>query len=213
MARPAKQAPAKRRIAQAALDLFAARGFDNVGVTEIAERAGVSQPSIHYHFQNKQDLWEASMEALVRDMERATSLQESVLASLDPRSGLKALCAMIIEQSVKTPNLGRVILSEGQAGGARLDWLMRHVFADSYYRFLELIEECVEAGLIKPYKPYQILMLLHGAAVTHFNVAPLVDAVFGEDPRARENANSFQEMYMDVMFAGLTPPKQKKGAR
>ena len=213
MATQARQTPAKQRIAQVALDLFAARGFDNVGVTEIAEKAGVSQPSIHYHFRSKQDLWEASMGALVQDMERASSLRESVLASLDPLSSLKALCAIIIEQSVKTPNLGRVILSEGQTGGPRLDWLMRHVFAEGYYQFLELIEECVEAKLIKPYNPYQILMLLHGAAVTHFNVAPLVDAVFGEDPRSRENANFFQEMYMDVIFAGLALPKRKRGSK
>jgi len=205
-----KEISAKERIIDVALGLFAARGFENVGVTEIAEAAGVSQPSIHYHFKNKRGLWEAAMLALATKARETASIQESVFQSLDPLSALKAACALLIEQAHKTPDLGRVILSEGQAGGERLDWLMRHVLADSYYAFLELIEANIDAGQIKPFKPYQILMLLHGAAVTNFNVAPLVDAVFGEDVHAPDHVTSFQKMYLDVMFAGLAPRSIKK---
>lgn len=205
-----KDISAKERIVHVALELFAARGFDNVGVTEIAEAAGVSQPSIHYHFKNKRGLWEAAMMALAIEAQETASMQESVFRSLDLLSALKAACALLIERSQKAPDLGRVILSEGQTGGERLDWLMRNVFADSYYNFLELIEANIDAGHIKPFKPFQILMLLHGAAVTNFNVAPLVDAVFGENVHAPDNVASFQKMYLDVMFAGLAPRPTKK---
>ncbi len=200
-----KSTSAKDRIVGEALSLFAARGYDNVGVTEIAESAGVSQPSIHYHFKSKRRLWEAAMLAMAEESHRTASIQKSVTQSLDPLSALKAACAMLIEQSNTNPNLGRVILSEGQAGGERLEWLMRNLFTESYSQFLELIEQCIQARLIKPFKPFQVLMLLHGAAVTSFNVAPLVQSAFGEDVRTPDNVSAFQKMYLDVMFTGLQP--------
>jgi AcrR family transcriptional regulator len=45
-----------RRIADAAANLFLARGFDSVGVDEIGELAGVTGPAIYRHFRSKADL-------------------------------------------------------------------------------------------------------------------------------------------------------------
>ena len=105
--------------------------------------------------------------------------------------------------------LGQVILAEGQAGGERLDWLLRNIFSDIYFEFLETIEACQEAGLIKRHKPSHLLMLLTGAAVTQFNVSPLIRSMFGEDPKARENVDAFKEVYLDILFSGLEPTKDK----
>ena len=205
-----KSASGKERILDAALELFAARGFENVGVTEIAEAAAVSQPSIHYHFRNKRGLWEASMQRLAQRMDANAVVQDNLSLTLDPLSALKAACVILLQRSQQSPTLGRIIMAEGQASSDRLDWLMREVYAESYYRFQELIDACIEVGAIKPYKPHQILMLLHGAAVTYFNMAPLVDTVFGEDVRTQKNASAFQELFMDVMFAGLEPTTSEK---
>ncbi len=217
MATASTTVPAKQRMVQVAIDLFAARGFDNVGVVEIADAAGVSQPNIHYHFGNKRGLWEAAMRKLARDLQNSAAMQDSVVQSLDPLSALKAACAILLKTSQQWPTLGRIMMAEGQAAGERLEWLMREVYAEEYYKFQELVERCIEQGLIKPHKPYQIVMLLHGAAVTHFNMAPLVRTVFGEDVRAPANAAAFQELFLDVMFAGLAvdPPAkaQQKKAR
>ena len=56
---------------------------------------------------------------------------------------------------------------------------------------------------LDPARAAEILMLLTGAAVTQFNVAPLVGSVFGEDPKTPDNVEAFKQMYLDVMFSGL----------
>ena len=61
MARPRKtedsvQTPAK--IGQAALDVFAAQGFSQANLAEIARRVGISRPSLLYHFESKEVLFE-----------------------------------------------------------------------------------------------------------------------------------------------------------
>jgi len=39
-----------------AIELFSTYGFDSVSTPQIAKAAGVSQPTIHYHFGNKLEL-------------------------------------------------------------------------------------------------------------------------------------------------------------
>lgn len=195
--------PGRTRICRAALEAFAQYGYEGSGVSLIAERAGVSQPSVHYHFKSKRMLWEAAMRQLADSLAHDRRAQSTIADFLPPLERLRATCALLIENAATRPVLGQVILSEGQTGGERLDWLLRNVLSDLYYEFLELVETCVQEQLIKPYKPTQILMLLTGAAVTQFNVAPLVNSVFGEDPKTPDNVEAFKQMYLDVMFTGL----------
>ena len=43
----------RSRLLDDALSLFAARGYDAVGVAEIVEAAGVTKPTLYHHFGNK----------------------------------------------------------------------------------------------------------------------------------------------------------------
>ncbi len=46
-----------------ALQLFAQRGYDAVGVQEIVEAAGVTKPTLYHYFKSKQGLLESLLEA------------------------------------------------------------------------------------------------------------------------------------------------------
>src|SRR3954469_18111690 len=48
-----------RHIAQVAARLFAARGYDATPVREIVEAAGVTKPTLYYHFGSKEGLAQA----------------------------------------------------------------------------------------------------------------------------------------------------------
>lgn len=54
--RERKKLETRQRIQQVALDLFAARGFDDVTVTEVARAANVSQATVFNYFDTKEDL-------------------------------------------------------------------------------------------------------------------------------------------------------------
>lgn len=62
-------------ILQRALDLFTARGYDAIGVQDIATAAGVTKPTLYYYFGNKHGL----IAALVR--ERLAALMEPLAAA------------------------------------------------------------------------------------------------------------------------------------
>ncbi|MCK9521246.1 MAG: TetR/AcrR family transcriptional regulator [Dehalococcoidia bacterium] len=52
----------RRRILDAALDIFAAEGFDSVTVKRIAERSGLTDGALYYYFDSKQAMLTALME-------------------------------------------------------------------------------------------------------------------------------------------------------
>ena len=51
----------RETILETALDLFYTRGYDAVGVQEIAERSGVTKPTLYYYFKSKYGLLELSL--------------------------------------------------------------------------------------------------------------------------------------------------------
>ncbi|MDR0785020.1 MAG: TetR/AcrR family transcriptional regulator [Treponema sp.] len=48
----------KTLILNVGLDLFSRKGFESVGVQEIVDAAGVTKPTLYYHFKSKQGLLE-----------------------------------------------------------------------------------------------------------------------------------------------------------
>lgn len=60
----------REKIAERALALFAARGYEAVGVQEICEAAGVTKPTLYYYFGSKGGLLEALLGDSFRELTR-----------------------------------------------------------------------------------------------------------------------------------------------
>ena len=59
--------PTAQRILDAAQRLFAERGFNGTAVRDIAGRVGLNPASLYNHFRNKEALYEAVLERLLKD--------------------------------------------------------------------------------------------------------------------------------------------------
>ena len=95
----------KTRILETALKEFAQHGYDGAGVVKIANDAGVSQPSIHYHFKSKRALWEAAMTHLGASIVQTRDAQRALSEFMLPLEKLKATCALIIEDAATKPHI------------------------------------------------------------------------------------------------------------
>lgn len=63
---PAPDSSPRRFIVETAWDLFARHGYETVRIADIAEAAGVSNASIHYYFDGKSDLFDATLDYSVK---------------------------------------------------------------------------------------------------------------------------------------------------
>ncbi len=79
-----RPAGAKTRVERAALELFAANGFDGVSIADIATAAGVSQGALYRHYASKEELaWTLFSTAYLRTGADLDAIRAS-------RSGLDA---------------------------------------------------------------------------------------------------------------------------
>ncbi|NUP04805.1 MAG: TetR/AcrR family transcriptional regulator [Polyangiaceae bacterium] len=82
MARPvnADAQATQAKILATAYDLFAARGIDGASVRDIAKGASVSLAMVHHYFGSKQGLYEACIDAMLKELGGLRSELEAKLA-------------------------------------------------------------------------------------------------------------------------------------
>ena len=161
------------RILEAALDLFAASGFDGASTRTIAERAGVNLPAIQYYFGSKEGLYRAVVEQFSQQMQAGVApIAERIraeLASGQPsrRRLIDLLCdmldiviAMILDDS--EPNresrqrfFARMEVEPNAAVDALQDDMVRHVCAPC----------CAVIGRLIDRPPQHEQVLLHAMTI------------------------------------------------
>lgn len=68
--------PTKERILYAALNLFAEKGYDGVGVDLIAENAGLKGPSLYRHYKGKEDIFNSLIDLVTSHYEEGFGLKQ-----------------------------------------------------------------------------------------------------------------------------------------
>jgi len=86
MSRDQKKAESRRRILEAARDVFFRDGFMRANLDEMAEKAGVAKGTLYRYFESKADLYVAvladNLELFLQRMEEAAKPQSSALESV-----------------------------------------------------------------------------------------------------------------------------------
>jgi AcrR family transcriptional regulator len=102
----------RRRIIDAAMDLWATRGSRGTGLTEVAERAGVGHPGLLHHFGSKDNLRLAVVKERDRqDLARVRALVETggletiralpvVARAAEERPGLAQLYVVLVAENL-----------------------------------------------------------------------------------------------------------------
>lgn len=112
----ASTAPAEERVREAALDLFAARGYHGTGIRQLAEHAGLSSASLYHYMGTKEDLLVAIMRTC---LDRLIADAEAVVtASADPEERLAELIRMHVRAHAERPRETRVVDGEVEVLGA-----------------------------------------------------------------------------------------------
>ncbi len=89
-----------RRILDAAIEVFAAEGYDGASTRTLAERAKVNLPAIQYYFGSKEGLYRAAIEEIVGVVEHhlgpaAAQARDALDAQADPDRLFAALDALL----------------------------------------------------------------------------------------------------------------------
>jgi AcrR family transcriptional regulator len=134
---------ARERILEAACDLIAADGIDDVRIARVAMRAGASTALVHHYFSTREELLE---QALLHSFEQAA---DDRFAEGDGSSSATAALAQAIEDCLPVPGrLERdwVLWVELWLRAAREPGL-RPLAATLYARYHEWLEDVLKRGV------------------------------------------------------------------
>ncbi len=114
----------RERLIESAIAEFAAHGFEGSSGRRIAAEAGAHQSQINYHFSSKNDLWKASLERLLAELDSALASNLAAVDESDARARFSASVQGLVQFAARRPELNRIMMHEGAAPGDRLRWLV-----------------------------------------------------------------------------------------
>ena len=150
---------AKGRLQRAAMTLFLERGYADVTVADITERAGLTKRSFYNHFADKREVLFADADAFLR------ALTEP-LAALDPATEpLEAAIAALTQA-------GLTLAEYSQSAGARRDLIASSTeLQERNLVKLASLTQALQDGLIARGTPQRAARFTAQAAMTVFNAA------------------------------------------
>ncbi|MGH2957594.1 MAG: TetR/AcrR family transcriptional regulator [Solirubrobacterales bacterium] len=169
-------------LVQAGLDLFAARGYAEVGTEEIVARARVTRGALYHHFADKRDLFRAVHERVERELVEGIAAQ---LEGVEDPWELMVAGTRAFLDACEDPAVKRIALTDAPAVLGWREW--REI--DARYGLgltRAALAGAIEAGVLRevPLQP-----------TSHLLVAALAEAAFfvadAQDPStARERAEA-----------------------
>ncbi len=197
--------PTRQALLDAALDLFAERGFDGASTRLIAERAGVAQPLLNYHFAGKHELWQAAVDDLFGRLRASTAAwMTAVGADGDDGGVARSMIRHFVEFSAANPQLHRIVMQESTRPGPRLDWLVDTHVRPLYDNAVALFDRLAHDGAIEPVDPAHVYYLLVGAGATVFVMAPECRRLSGTDPFDPDFVATHADLVVDLLVRAVS---------
>jgi AcrR family transcriptional regulator len=143
----------REEILTAARELLAeTQDADAVSVRSVAERVGVSTPSIYLHFADKNALMDAVCEEVFADLDR--KMEEAAATSADPFDGLRVRGITYVTFALNNPEQYRLAMMRVPGHGGMSSGTVFSaediVAGPTYHHLADAVRRCIEVGVFAP---------------------------------------------------------------
>ncbi len=138
----------QRRILEAALRVYARRGYGAATMDEVARASRTSKGGLYFHFPSKEDLFLALLRyASQRLLEK---VEEAMATAPDPVSRAEAALSTVLRTFARHRPLARLLLLEGYGAGRRFQGEVMALRDRCVALVRDCLEEATARGLIEP---------------------------------------------------------------
>jgi TetR/AcrR family transcriptional regulator len=160
----------KTKVLDAALNEFAAHGYEGTSVRDVARSAHVSLSLLLYHFQSKDNLWRAVVDDLHERISLPNLLQEG---SVDQSATeqLKLAIRAMVKTFSDIPQLHRLMTHEAHQPSERLIWMCESFIKEDFNALCALIVKGQQEGTVNEFNPAQLRFAMVAIAAVPFAVS------------------------------------------
>ena len=189
------------RVLQAAMELFGTRGYRGTTLQDIAERCGVSKPTLYKHFRSKADLYEAVVLHVHRQF--MTEARRALRSGRTVRVKLVAYLNYQFDFAVRHAPLLKTLHSIMFLPEEVRPQINHSLFAEERFGVLmELLREAAAQGAIRG-DPMDV-----GLAVAGLGSLGVVQALLPSVPILQKG---LAERLCNLLFDGIAGPGERDG--
>jgi len=189
----------RQEILQAAIALFAEKGFRGTTTRDLAAKAGVNEAIIFRHFKNKTELYRAILEEKVHQIDDAPYKEVERLAqSADIQTFLEFLGNRFIQRHEQDSTFMRLLLFSALEG---------HELADMFFEsistrdpLVSYLERHIQAGTFRDTNPYLAARAFLGMFVCHIQM----QEIFRQNKQKFDCSEAVQT-FVSIFLRGMTP--------
>ncbi len=177
--------------------LFSERGFDAVSVRDLEQAAGVKRNILAYHFEDKDNLWKASADAIFGVMSAEFDQRLTIMKEISGREALAFIVRFYVHFHARHPELSRLMSQEATRHTWRIQYLIDNYIRPSTLQMEKLVHET--KGLDrKAFIHWYYIMI--SSTSTIFSFAAECEDLFGVDPCEESMVEGHAEMLVSMLL-------------
>ncbi len=196
-----RSAETREKLVEAALQVFAERGFEGATTRAIVDRAGVALAALPYHFKTKELLWRAVADHSFGRFAEQFSARIAGLEGVDSRTRLRLLLGDYVRFAASHPELHRFMQDASSESTERLRWLVEHHVRPMYETLAELAELPRTTGA-DAWHPGHLLYAVIGTVATPYAHAAEFELLTGERPDQKQLIDRHIDMLLGLFLPG-----------
>ncbi|WP_298969511.1 TetR family transcriptional regulator C-terminal domain-containing protein [uncultured Roseobacter sp.] len=189
----------RRRILDAALDVFSMHGYRGATLDQIAEAAGLSKPNILYYFDGKEEIHVTLLNQLME-----TWLEP--LVTLDPDGDpLQEILSYVqrkLDMARDLPRESRLFAGEILQGAPRMAPHLQSGLQPLFEEKCAVIQSWMDQGSLTTVDPRHLIFSIWATTQHYADFAAQVQVLLRDDPNGHEGA----AQYLEAMFTRLLRP-------
>ena len=162
----------REKILKTATKLFLQKGVDQVGVREIAAKAGINLSLMNYYFQTKENLFETIFDSLV--MDKAIKLRSILESDLPIEKKIRDYTNTYIDMLIGNPLLVSFVVSSLHRSPEQLKSMNAVVALYNSEVFCKHLISEAEAGRIRRVDPEQLYISMISLILFPFAIKELI---------------------------------------
>ena len=196
----------EERILDAAQEVFATYGYQGATIDEVADRAGISKPNLHYYFKRKRDLYLA---VLRRTLEIWLVPLRELDRTGDPAVEIGNYIAQKVQLSRRFPAASRVFANEIVQGAPFLKGYLQTNLREVVERKAAVIQHWIDEGKLAPIDPYHLIFLIWAATQHYADFIPQIKAVMNVSRLNQGHFRKVEQSLSRIILHGVLAEKAR----
>ncbi len=186
-------------ILKAAEEVFAKKGFNGATTAEIARKAGVPKPNLHYYFGTKQQLYDSVIENI---LDLWLGAMDEIQPEADPAEAIGHYVQNKIRASRDWPDSSRLWAIEVIGGGKHVSGFLKGRLRNLVREKGKVMAQWAAEGKMDPVDPSHLMFMIWASTQTYADFAAQIAAVLDKDAVDADVFRTAEQTVVRIILKG-----------